>query len=236
MSIFPLRNTHYKSDMHFQKFSQWLQNHTNHPCILLGDFNMSTSDLQDKLSNSNLDNWFILPINGSPISWTRGSYSSDIDHALVNSSMLDKISSAYFVSLKILTKIVTDRISKYAFRNNFIRPEQFGFRNHEKCISLYISIREICQRRKFKGKFTYVAFLNLKKRPTTLFPFSTFLQKSFTLVSVINVLIPFQISILLLKLELVTLACYQMNFLFIVVLDKVARYHLFCLIYSLMIF
>ena len=88
---------------------------------------MSTSDLQDKLSNSNLDNWFILPINGSPISWTRGSYSSDIDHALVNSSMLDKISSAYFVSLKILTKIVTDRISKYAFRNNFIRPNSLVF-------------------------------------------------------------------------------------------------------------
>jgi len=51
------------------------------------------------------------------------------------------------VGLKILTKIVTDRISKYAFKHNFIRPEQFGFRNHEKCISLYISIREICQRR-----------------------------------------------------------------------------------------
>ena len=46
---------------------------------------MSTSDLQDKLSNSNLDNWIILPINGSPISWTRGRYSSDIVHALVNS-------------------------------------------------------------------------------------------------------------------------------------------------------
>jgi len=47
---------------------------------------MSTSDLQDKLSNSNLDNWFNLQINGSLISWTRGSYSSDIDHAFVNSS------------------------------------------------------------------------------------------------------------------------------------------------------
>jgi len=62
---------------------------------------MSTSDLQDKLSNSNLENWFILPIEPSigriPISWIRGSYSSDIDHALVNSSMLDKISCTYFV-------------------------------------------------------------------------------------------------------------------------------------------
>ena len=217
MSLFPLRNTHYKSDMHFQKFSHGFRITLIIHLFFLENFNMSTSDLQDKLSNSNLDNWFILLINDSPISWTRGRYSSGIDHALVNSSMLDKISSAYFVSLKILTKIVTDRISKYAFRNNFIRPEQFGFRNHEKCISLYISIREICQRRKFKGKFTYVAFLNLKKRPTTLFPFSTFLQKSFTLVSLKNVLISFLISILLLKLELVTLIYYQMNFLFIVV-------------------
>jgi hypothetical protein len=58
---------------------------------------MSTADLHDKLTNSNLDNWFILPINGSLITWTRGRYSSDIDNALINSSILDKISSAYFV-------------------------------------------------------------------------------------------------------------------------------------------
>ena len=30
-------------------------------------------------------------------------------------------------------------------------------------ISLYISIREICQKRKFQGNFTYLAFLDLKK-------------------------------------------------------------------------
>ena len=28
---------------------------------------------------------------------------------------------------------------------------------------LFISVREICQRRKFQGKFTYLAFLDLKK-------------------------------------------------------------------------
>ena len=42
------------------------------------------------------------------------------------------------------------------FLHNLIRPEQFGFRNHEERISLYISQREICQicqRRKFKGKY-----------------------------------------------------------------------------------
>jgi len=67
------------------------------------------------------------------------------------------------VGLKIISKIVTERISKYALSHNYIRPEQFGFRNHEECISLFISIREICQRRKFNGQFTYLAFLDLKK-------------------------------------------------------------------------
>jgi len=59
---------------------------------------MSISDLHVKLTYSNLDNWFTLPINGSPISWTRGKYLSDINHELVNSSILNKISSAYFVN------------------------------------------------------------------------------------------------------------------------------------------
>ena len=67
------------------------------------------------------------------------------------------------VGLKILSKIVTKRISDYAFSNGIIRPEQFGFRNKEECISLFVSIREICQRRKFKDKFTFLAFLDLKK-------------------------------------------------------------------------
>jgi len=66
------------------------------------------------------------------------------------------------VGLKIISKIVTDRISNYALSHNFIRPEQFGYRNHEECISLFITIREICQRKKFHGKFTNIAFLDLK--------------------------------------------------------------------------
>jgi len=42
-------------------------------------------------------------------------------------------------------------------------PEQFGFRNKEECVSLFISIREICQRCKNDNKETYLAFLDLKK-------------------------------------------------------------------------
>ena len=68
------------------------------------------------------------------------------------------------VGLKIISKIVTtNRVAKYALDHKFIRPEQFGFRSNEECISLYISIREICQRRKFHGNFTYLAFFDLKK-------------------------------------------------------------------------
>jgi len=33
------------------------------------------------------------------------------------------------VGLKIISKIVTNRISNYALNHNYIRPEQFGFRN-----------------------------------------------------------------------------------------------------------
>jgi len=60
---------------------------------------MSTVDLQDQLIDNNLNNWFFLLMNGSPISWTRGRYSSEIDQfmRLVNSNMLDIVSSAYFI-------------------------------------------------------------------------------------------------------------------------------------------
>jgi len=65
--------------------------------------------------------------------------------------------------IKLISKIVSKRISEYGLKNNFIRPEQFGFRTKEECVSLFISIREICQRRKNDNKETYLAFLDLKK-------------------------------------------------------------------------
>ena len=65
--------------------------------------------------------------------------------------------------IKILSKIIAARISEYGIKNNYIRPEQFGFRNKEECISLFISIHDICQRRKLKNEVTYLAFLDLKK-------------------------------------------------------------------------
>ena len=82
--------------------------------------------------------------------------------------------------IKIISKIVATRISNYGIRHNFIRPEQFGFRNKEECISLYISIREICQRRKINGKSTYLAFLDLKKAYDSV-PIYNILTKLFRL-------------------------------------------------------
>ena len=67
------------------------------------------------------------------------------------------------VGLKILSKISTNKISIYAKSHGFIRLEQFVFKNKKECISLFISIFETCQRRKFQGKFSYLAFLDLKK-------------------------------------------------------------------------
>ena len=68
------------------------------------------------------------------------------------------------VGLKIISKIVTNRIAKNALEHKFLRPEQFGFRNKEECISLYISTREICQRRKFQRNFTYLCFFLILKK------------------------------------------------------------------------
>jgi len=42
------------------------------------------------------------------------------------------------VSLKIISKIITNKIAKYSLEHKFARPEQFGFRNKEDCISVKI--------------------------------------------------------------------------------------------------
>jgi len=68
--------------------------------------------------------------------------------------------------LKIIAKIIANRTSKYGIDEGFIRPEQYGFRNREECISLYTTLRIICQRRKFENRDTYLAFWILKKRMT----------------------------------------------------------------------
>jgi len=70
--------------------------------------------------------------------------------------------------IKILSKLVATRILRYFNDNNIIRPEQYGFRSRKECISLFISIREICLRRHFSNRDTYIAFLDLKKAYDTV--------------------------------------------------------------------
>ena len=78
--------------------------------------------------------------------------------------------------IKLISKIVSKRISEYRLKNNFIRSEQFGFRNKEESVGLFIPIREICQRRKNDNKETYLAFLDLKKAYDSI-PISNILYK-----------------------------------------------------------
>jgi len=73
----------------------WLSSHTSHPSLLIGDFNTPLEKLQNLISN--LDDWHLVKINGSCISWNSGSRSSAIDHAIVNSRMKELIFSASFV-------------------------------------------------------------------------------------------------------------------------------------------
>ena len=67
MSIFPQGNTHYKSDKHSLKFSHDFRITLIIHLLLLGYFNMSTADLQDKLTDTvTLVTGLFFPINGSP--------------------------------------------------------------------------------------------------------------------------------------------------------------------------
>ena len=50
-----------------------------------------------------------------------------------------------------------------ALSHGVIRLEQFSFRNMGECISLFVSICEIFQRRKFNKQYTFLAFLDLNK-------------------------------------------------------------------------
>jgi len=137
--------------------------------------------------------------------------------------------------IKHISKIVSKRISEYGLKNNLIRPEQFGFRNKEKNVSLFISIREICQRRKNDNKETYLAFLDLKKAYDSV-PICNILYKldaldirgkcyqfinNLYLTSKANVKIDDQ---------------YSESFNIMKGVDKVVHYHQFFLIYLLMTF
>jgi len=63
--------------------------------LFIGDFNTPLEKLHNLISN--LDDWHLVKINGSCISWNSGSRSSATDHAIVNSRMKELIFSASLV-------------------------------------------------------------------------------------------------------------------------------------------
>ena len=73
------------------------------------------------------------------------------------------------IGVKILCKIMANRIQRAVEERHFLRPEQFGFRRKEECASLYIAVLETCQRRKMLMKEdTYLAFLDIQKAYDTV--------------------------------------------------------------------
>jgi len=84
-----------------------------------------------------------------PISCTRGSFSSDIDHALVNSSMLVKISSTYFVDYPSVSdhKPLMVYCKKIATDESFLLPKKFVRWDRYKCLE---QKKEICHHNKFE--------------------------------------------------------------------------------------
>jgi len=68
--------------------------------------------------------------------------------------------------LKIFEKILVVRIDNYWINKEFIKPELLRFRNREKCICLYISLRIIRKRSKLENKdiaFLCFFFYDFKK-------------------------------------------------------------------------
>ena len=102
-------------------------------------------------------------LEGIPNSWNTASIVSIPKKGDLSDCSNYRGISLINVGIKVISKLLANRISKYALDNGFIRLEQFGFRTKEECISLFISIRDLCQRRAFSNQDTYLAFLDLKK-------------------------------------------------------------------------
>ena len=107
------------------EITSWLQNHSSNPSILLGDFNLSIDSLNVLISNSG--NWMILPLNGSNISWSKGSRQSAIDHALINSSMMNLISYGSFIDYPPISdhKPLLVFGKYFSSDNTFTSPKKF---------------------------------------------------------------------------------------------------------------
>jgi len=118
----------------------WLSSHTSHPSLLIGDFNTPLEKLQNLISN--LDDWHLVKINGSCISWNSGSRSSAIDHAIVNSSMKELIFSVSFVDFPPISDhkpllIFSEEVPK---DSSFVTPKKTVKWNRIKCLENHMDI------------------------------------------------------------------------------------------------
>ena len=99
--------------------------------------------------------FILFSINKSSISWTRGRYSSDIDHELVNSSMLEKniIPCTYFIDYPSISdhKLLIVYYKKIIIDESFLLPKKkkkkFIIWDRYKCLE---PIKEICDHNKFE--------------------------------------------------------------------------------------
>ena len=112
----------------------WLQSHSSNPSILVGDFNLSVDKLNDLISP--LGNWMILRLNGSIISWSKGNHESAIDHAVINSSMMNLLSSGSFIDFPPISDHKPLLILGKSFSpdNSFSTPKMFVRWDRLKCI------------------------------------------------------------------------------------------------------
>ena len=65
--------------MAFSEITNWLKKRTNSPSILVGDFNMSKSQLESLLNKSS-HQWFAKNLTSLDFTWARDCKSSCIDH------------------------------------------------------------------------------------------------------------------------------------------------------------
>ncbi|KAG4084980.1 hypothetical protein H8356DRAFT_1344911 [Neocallimastix lanati (nom. inval.)] len=107
----------------FSEVFTWLQNHINHPSILPGYFNMSTSHLQKKLTDSNLDS------NRIPLSFN--SWNGDFPKLWNNSY------DYFYSKKKEIHKIMLMEHYPYHFSNKKIVDQGYlhllFFFNFDKC-------------------------------------------------------------------------------------------------------
>lgn len=67
------------------------------------------------------------------------------------------------IAMKILTSILSERISAHLTKHNILRMEQAGFRSREECVGHVIALVDIIQWRLNNGKRTYTCFIDFKK-------------------------------------------------------------------------